>query len=366
MNIYNRRKILTNSPSIPCSYFDLSQKPVNPFVCTPGSFISDLFFYDELSRIAGVESGHNWFCTQMAARSKGTTLTPSTPCKSPYSSAPASPRTRPHSVDLDECLDYVLPMGSCDNAKSDSLSEIRGQGSFSSKGNCGAIQENAPPIRLASTGFIKRNEYRNLQNWRRWKSYDGARQAILEGEGQMALHEHEHEEAQTSSSEGSCAGEAAEQVAVTASAESNPVGHSSPEAAPAAIQSVRTEPRTGESEPLLRSFSPPRCAGSSQERRGSMSDASAAAVGAAAMPPGGTSPPRTAAGRKGSMDLRLDNRGGFIVTTEGDGGAGGGGGRTLTMQELTELVSSDQRDGAAGVAESMALLFTDAAHTVLQ
>lgn len=84
------------------------------------------------------------------------------------------------------------------------------------------------------------------------------------------------------------------------------------------------------------------------------------------MPPGGTSPPRTAAGRKGSMDLRLDNRGGFIVTTEGDGGAGGGGGRTLTMQELTELVSSDQRDGAAGVAESMALLFTDAAHTVLQ
>jgi hypothetical protein len=362
---YNRKKFHLNTVSVQGSYYDLSLKPVNPFVCTPGSFISDIFFYDELSRIAGVESGHNWFCTQMAARSKGTTLTPSTPCKSPYGSAPGSPRTRPHSADLDESLDFVLPVGVCDNTKIDSISgnENRGLWSFTSKGSCGA--ENGPPIRLASTGFIKRNEYRNLQNWRRWKSYDGARQAILEGEGQTALAEHEYEEAKPSSLESSSIAEVVEQVAALDVTDNE--AHSSPEMVPSPVQPCSHEsPSSTEPIPKTssRPSSPPRYIGSSSERQVSTSE-DHASTSLSSIPLGATSPPRTAMGRKGSMDLRLDSRGGFIVTTDGDV-VSGLAGRSLTMRELTELVSSEQREDASAMAESMALLFTDAAHTVLE
>ena len=207
--MFHRRKQQQYPPSITGSYLDLASKPINPFVCTPGSFVSDLFFYDELSRIAGVEAGHNWFCTQMAARSKGTTLTPSTPCKSPYSSAPASPRSLAHSVDLDESSDYLQPqpLPFCEVPSNDGIPshDFRGYASFSCKNSALGNTENTQPVRLASTGFIKRSDFRGKQSWRRWKSYDGARKAILEGGGHMALAEQEHEEAQSSSSSSSCA-----------------------------------------------------------------------------------------------------------------------------------------------------------------
>jgi hypothetical protein len=83
------------------------------------------------------------------------------------------------------------------------------------------------------------------------------------------------------------------------------------------------------------------------------------------MPTGAVSPLRS--GRKGSVDLRLNLQGGVVVGDD-SGGAGAGAGRALTMAELAELVSNDQRDGgtSGSGASNMALLFTDAAHTVFQ
>jgi hypothetical protein len=63
--------------------------------------IVDLYFYEELSRIAGHETGSQWLlsqCTRLERSSSRKSMTStgcsSTPCRTPGQSAPASPRAQ--------------------------------------------------------------------------------------------------------------------------------------------------------------------------------------------------------------------------------------------------------------------------------
>mmetsp|Transcript_27688 Transcript_27688/g.57623 ORF Transcript_27688/g.57623 Transcript_27688/m.57623 type:complete len:139 (-) Transcript_27688:28-444(-) len=72
--------------------------------------IVDIFFYEELSRVAGHESGSQWLlsqttklgCSKMSLTSTGCT---STPCRTPDQSAPTSPRGQLM------CVEIISPAG---------------------------------------------------------------------------------------------------------------------------------------------------------------------------------------------------------------------------------------------------------------
>ncbi len=74
--------------------------------------IVDLFFYEELSRLAGHETGSQWLlsqCTRLERSSSRKSMTSTgcstTPCRTPDHSAPASPRSQ------QLCIEIKAPAG---------------------------------------------------------------------------------------------------------------------------------------------------------------------------------------------------------------------------------------------------------------
>jgi hypothetical protein len=69
--------------------------------------IVDIFFYEELSQVAGHEAGSQWLLSQTTklGRSKMSTGCSTTPCRTPDESAPTSPRGQ------QMCVEATSPAG---------------------------------------------------------------------------------------------------------------------------------------------------------------------------------------------------------------------------------------------------------------
>ncbi len=262
------------------------------FVATPGSFISDCFFYDELSRVCGAESAQYWLTSQLNARSFCTTATPGTP---QTASAPTSPRLKVGVIDrLGDSHFMPNLQAFSENSKSFSL------GSQSSRdwGDSGVKADGSSNFgsRFHSFSHSRKTETaRPNKNWKQWKSYaDGhpkapmSRLSFHASNSPLPEHQEQSESASSDSSE-------------------NVEGSERLESAAAPCVS---------------------CTG-------------AAASRAPANDLDGT--------EAGLMRLSIDS------------------GRPLSMRSLAQLVSErDEHDRLDGHAANMGLLFTDAAHTVLE
>ena len=71
----------------------IMRKGGSPYISSPGSNITDAFFYHELCKTSGSDIANMWLLAQGPVRSKGSTATCS-PNRSPHNSAPPSPRSR--------------------------------------------------------------------------------------------------------------------------------------------------------------------------------------------------------------------------------------------------------------------------------
>ena len=137
------------------------------FVPTPGSFISDCFFFDELSKICGQDKAQLWLTAQLNARSFCTTATPGTPQNT---SAPTSPRIKQVVLERPAETHFIPNLRTfSEQSKSFSMGLAGTQNWGVAVNADGASNFRS---RFHSFSHSRKNEQKSNNNsWKHWKSY---------------------------------------------------------------------------------------------------------------------------------------------------------------------------------------------------
>jgi hypothetical protein len=274
----------------------------NCFVGTPGSFISDCFFFDELSKICGHENAQLWLTAQLNARSFCATATPGTP---QTISAPTSPRVK---IGIPERESHFMPNLQAFSEHSKSFSS----GSHVARdwGDSGLNSDGSSNFRSRFHSFSHSRKVdlsRPNKSWKQWKSYADGHPKAPPCHISPTLPEHqEQSESHSSDSSENC--ETAERS----------VDHSN-----------KCESQTGTE--LL-------------------AEAKCIAAKLSAVSENKRDPEPSAC---------VSDAGSLRRSLEAD--------RPISMRSLQQLVLEQEKgQESSGVGTRMGLLFTDAAHTVLE
>ena len=283
------------------------------FVGTPGSFITDCFFFDELCKICGPENAHLWLTAQLNARSFCATATPGTP---QTFSAPTSP---PPKVGVMDRESHFVPNLQAFSEHSKSFNA--GSRTVRDWGDSGCKADGSSNFRSRFHSFShsrKTDNSRPNKSWKQWKSYaDGhpkapnPRAGVFPNHISQTLPEHQ-EQSESPSSDSSESCENLDRAADQSVCSTNDAVQGG------SLEAFKSVPQV------------------------------ASAVRKATEPNNRTEQPVSSA----DIDASLLRR-----SVEGE--------RSMSMRTLQALVL-EQESAASTGGMRMGLLFTDAAHTVLE